>query len=434
MTDVDPQLFYDTANGYKVDSDVVAGALTTVTGALQTSDAAGTNGVGPAFAAAFDHTADSVGQLTSKLVNSFHNVGNVLQQSGINHDTTEEASTLNQRDADGDPVTPAGQTEGTFLPGITDIASVSGGSKPEPLGWNLVGDEVTDGWPNGDPAKLSAASAAWETFGFKVQEVAFASPAEIYLVSHVESPEMPAATEKMNNTRNVAVTAATTGGDLSRAASEYAAALTQAQEFITSTLFWLWLMHQVPKSRNPAIRLSQEAALFAARQTAIWHCNNVNAALRTSAEAIIGDVGLKRVDSDLTRGLDRVDKLLGLTPRQVAPTPSERIRDNRRRGMEAERRAGIPEGVPKEQIDIPGTDRYRIPDNLDNTNQVLTEVKNVNTLSATQQIKDMALWAKENGYSMVIIVDNRTDVGTVEERLRELYPGLNLTITPMQLQ
>lgn len=439
MTDVDPELFYQTANGYKVDSDVVAGALTTLTGALSTSDAAGTNGVGPSFATAFDGIADQVGELTSKLVNSFHNVGNVLQQSGINHDTTEQASTLNQRDSDGDPVTPAGLSEGTFLPGITDIASISGGSTPEPIGWDLVKDGVTDGWPNGDPAKLTAAATAWHTFGTTVQEVAFASPAEMTLVSTVESEEMPSATAKMNTTRNIAVTSATTGGDLSRAADEYAAALTQAQTFMTSTLLLLWLMHQAPKPRIPQLRIAQELALRVARITATWHCNNINASLRTTTETIIGEVGLKRVGSDLARGLTRVNELLGLTPRQVAPTSAERIRDNQRRGRIAEERAGIDPTTTKERIypDPGNKKRYRIPDALDHDERVLTEVKNVDRLSMTQQIRDMATWAttQDDGpYSMVIVVDNRTDYSAVEAGLRRDFPNLKFEIRPMQLQ
>jgi hypothetical protein len=45
----------------------------------------------------------------------------------------------------------------------------------------------------------------------------------------------------------------------------------------------------------------------------------------------------------------------------------------------------------------------------------------------------MAQWARDNGYKLVIVVDKRrTDAGTVEQRLRDEYPGLNVTIDASQ--
>lgn len=439
MTDVDPELFYDAANGYKVDSDLAAHALTTLAATLDTFGAAGINGVGPNFASAYDNVSDLIGKVTSKLVNSFHNVGNVLQQNGINHDTTEQASVLNQRDSDGDPVTPPGYTEGTFLSAPVYLPWAGGGSKPEPLGWDIVGEQVTDGWPNGEPSKLTGAASAWEAFGFDVQDLGGASPAEMNLVANAESPEMPLATEKMNTTRNIAITAGTGGGDLARASTEYAAALTQAQDFHTTSLFRLWLLVHTPKSRVPSIRLAQEMVILAAKVTAVWHCNNINAQLRTTTENLIGGKGLDGARLEQTEALKKVDGLLGLTPRQVKPTRQEIIEDNRRRGARAEQRVGIEPGSGKKWIypyenDPAHPDKqdvYRIPDILDEENHVLTDIKNVNRLAMTDQLRDMAYWASKQQppYSMVFVVDNRTNVEPLLASLARDYPSLNITIT-----
>lgn len=60
---------------------------------------------------------------------------------------------------------------------------------------------------------------------------------------------------------------------------------------------------------------------------------------------------------------------------------------------------------------------------------MVREVKNVQKLDATQQIRDMAQWARDNGYKLVIVVDRgRTNVGSVEDTLRRDYPGLNVEI------
>ncbi|MBY4110008.1 hypothetical protein HQO82_13670 [Rhodococcus fascians] len=41
---------------------------------------------------------------------------------------------------------------------------------------------------------------------------------------------------------------------------------------------------------------------------------------------------------------------------------------------------------------------------------MLREVKNINTIGASQQLKDMAQYASERGYTKELIVDNRTVV------------------------
>jgi RHS repeat-associated protein len=63
---------------------------------------------------------------------------------------------------------------------------------------------------------------------------------------------------------------------------------------------------------------------------------------------------------------------------------------------------------PKTQIQIPGTDRIRIPDQL--TDTTLTEVKNVANQSFTQQLQDFSTYAQQTGRSFDLYVRPSTQL------------------------
>ncbi len=68
--------------------------------------------------------------------------------------------------------------------------------------------------------------------------------------------------------------------------------------------------------------------------------------------------------------------------------------------------AGIPQGVPKRGIDIPGTTRRRYPDFVDQDE--LIEVKNVQQQGLTLQLKDYISFAKEKNIPMTLHVRPNT--------------------------
>jgi uncharacterized protein YukE len=429
VTDVDPDLFYDAAAAYKDNSDAAADSLATLTG-TGAANSAGSNGAGPTWATAFDATADQAGQVAYRLVNSLHNIGNLLQQDGVNHDQTELATTLNQRDADGDPVTPAGQSEGTFLTVASDIPSVAGGSTPTPDHWDLVADRIRDGWPNGNPANLRSIADAWSAFGHGLVAVnETAGPDELSLLANTEADEIFAATERMNMSHVITVDLAAAAGDLSRAAKDYGDKLESAQSDMAFVCTSLHAMLVILSAWPPQLRKIARKLKDLYTDIAVMQINGLGDGLRTTVTSTIG--GLTTANTSLAGAIKDGDQLLALVPRKVAPTKAEVIRENQRKGAQGERRAGI-NTTEKRRIDVinpkPGRPRFRIPDELDDRNHVLREVKNVNTLSATRQIRDMAEWAQQNGYKMVIVVDNRTSVGTVEQRLEDQYRGLDVVI------
>lgn len=430
MTDVDPELFYDAAAAYKKNSDHAGAALRKLAG-VDAAGAAGTHGVGPQWASSYDAAAEEAGQVAYRLVNVFHNLGSLLRQNGINHDQTEEASTLNQRDAYGAPITPPGESAGTFIDAAVAVSSVAGGGDPEPPHWNLVADRIVDGWPDGHPDHALAASAAWETFGHDLVRIDDQpGPEEQRLIVDVEAAEIAPLVDRLEEARGVNTDIAGACGDLSRAAKDYGNKLKSVKDdmaFVVNQLHWLIIiLDSYPPVLHRLTGPIKETFIAAA----VTQINGLNAALRTIATASMTD--LTAAGSAMGAALPAVKRLLDLVPRRVNPTPTHRVNDNRRKGRRAEDIAGIDQSK-KVRIPVrnpkPGRPRFRIPDEIDDENHVVREVKNVKKLDTTQQIRDIAEWARDNGYKLVIVVDKgRTDAGSVEQTLERDFEGLDVVI------
>lgn len=429
MTDVDPELFYDAAAAYKENSDHAAAALRKLA-SVGAANAAGTHGVGPEWATAYDTAADEVGQVAFRLVNVFDNLGSLLRQDGINHDETEQASTLNQRDAYGAPITPPGQSAGTFIDAAVDIGSVAGGGDPEPPHWDLVRGQITDGWPDGHADRLQAAAAAWESFGHDLVRIDDQpGPEEQRLIVDVEAAEIAFVIDRLNEARGVSTDIAGAAGDLSRAAKDYGDKLKSVKEDMAFVVHCLDMIVKILDGYPPALHLISDAIKRTFIATAVTQINGLNASLRVTATASMKDLG--SAAAAMGPALPAVKTLLTLVPRRVNPTPTQRVNDNRRKGRRAEQIAGIDQGA-KQQIQvtdpITGAQRVRIPDEIDRDAGLVREVKNVQKLDATQQIRDMAQWARDNGYKFVIVVDKgRTDYTGFVETMKQKY-GLDVEI------
>jgi hypothetical protein len=88
----------------------------------------------------------------------------------------------------------------------------------------------------------------------------------------------------------------------------------------------------------------------------------------------------------------------------------ERANDARLKGKMGELAAGIPQGVPKKPIKIPGTTRRRYPDFVDE--RKLVEVKNVQQQGLTLQLKDYISFAKEKNIPMTLHIRSNTKLTT----------------------
>jgi uncharacterized protein YukE len=430
VTDVDPELFYDAAAAYKENSDHTAAALNKLTG-VDAASAAGTRGVGPEWATAYDAAADEVGQVAYRLVNAFHNLGSLLRQDGVNHDETEEASTLNQRDAYGAPITPPGESAGTFIDAAVKVSSVAGGGDPEPPHWDLVRGKIAEGWPDGHPDHALSASTAWETFGHDLVGIDDQpGPEEQRLIVDIEAAEIAFVIDRLNEARMVSTDIAGACGDMSRAAKDYGNELKSVKDDMAFVVKCLNLIVMALDAYPPQLHLIAEAIKETFIATAVTQINGLNAALRVAATSSMKDLGI--AGTAMGTALPAVKTLLTHVPRGVTPTPTQRVNDNRRKGSRAEQLAGIKQGVPKtaiQVVDSDGKERTRIPDELDPVRHVMREVKNVRDLYATEQIRDMAQWARDNGYKLIIVVDKgRTINHGVEDTLRRQFQGLDVEI------
>jgi hypothetical protein len=86
--------------------------------------------------------------------------------------------------------------------------------------------------------------------------------------------------------------------------------------------------------------------------------------------------------------------------------PIAQLRINAAAGRAAEEAVGIPVNAPKPSINIPGSVVRRFPDRL--TEKTLEEVKNVQYLALTQQLRDYLAYAQANQLTFILHVHPET--------------------------
>jgi hypothetical protein len=91
--------------------------------------------------------------------------------------------------------------------------------------------------------------------------------------------------------------------------------------------------------------------------------------------------------------------------RKAAPAVTTRMSNARSLGIAGERAAGITE--KKSHIRLPGG-KIRVPDSVDTTRGVLTEVKNVRSLNFTSQLRDYSNFAQSQGLRFELYVRSNT--------------------------
>jgi RHS repeat-associated protein len=97
---------------------------------------------------------------------------------------------------------------------------------------------------------------------------------------------------------------------------------------------------------------------------------------------------------------------LTLMGERVAPESATALAQ--RLGLAGEEAVGTT--GPKVGIRIPGTDTMRFPDAVNDPVKKLTEVKNVQSLSYTQQLRDYSAWCQQQGYTFDLYVRPSTQM------------------------
>lgn len=438
MTDVDPDLFYDVARVYRENSEEMASAIWSAS-IGRSKDGSGDDRIGSDWGKEFDSGANELGQIAFRTSNVIMNLGGLLRQNGINHDTTESASDLNQRDSHGAPVVPPGEASGTFMNSGIQFGSVSGGSKPIPEYWTMVSFRFDGDWPNGNGDTLTEVADRLKALGNKFVELNDQpSSEEFNLMEGIEAAELETVTARLGEARNCSTSVAAVCGDLGRAASDHGTYLKQTQTTITAILDHLGPIVLINMSLPEPATESGMAVAEAFMEEAGREIDQLLKNLKTSADDTKAYIDAAKAEAN--EALAAVKKLLDLVPRNVAPTAASRVNDNRVKGSRAERIAGIDPSKKKRVIDVvykEGDDdkgartNRRIPDELDDdasdprSKMTLREIKNVKTLNATSQLRDMLKYAKEHNLKMVIVVDRgRTKIGGGMQKLLDENEGV----------
>jgi len=85
----------------------------------------------------------------------------------------------------------------------------------------------------------------------------------------------------------------------------------------------------------------------------------------------------------------------------AATTATQKMENARKLGQQGEKAAKIIKNTERIKS-LTNTAKYRIPDALDKSKKVLTEIKNVKSQGLTSQLKDFSLWADEKGYDFIL--------------------------------
>jgi hypothetical protein len=156
---VDPSALAASGATVSSEGDAVATATQTLSSALSGAGALfGHDSAGIVFGQGYTHSGQALLDAAESAVNACRRVGFGVQMSASNYGKANAASTV----GGGESPVPA-PTEPPCFGGLT-MPPPMGGGVAAPLGWALVEQFVGDVWPDGNPAQMHAAAAAWRGF------------------------------------------------------------------------------------------------------------------------------------------------------------------------------------------------------------------------------------------------------------------------------
>lgn len=420
MTDVDPQWYFDTAAAMRKLGKDIAAELTALQGKLSTvANSAGNHtSAGHTWATAYDQAASDVFEAASLTAIAADNLGEMTHKAGAERVRVQNENSPG-RPAATAPALPAGSGLSIAL---HPTMRSTGGLNDTPDDWSIIEGRIEKKWADCDVAKIAAAGTAWRTSASNLDKLIDAVP------PMNQTPDPPAEVPKIDKAVNrvtrtleeVKLWGECIASSCDHTQSKSDIERQQIKAILLNARIIIAVLENLPG--GPA---ASAAADFAVEKFKDQAANDVT----TLLNELDGFVAQAADNLTLITNKGNVTSLvqLNLAPllgRYARPDkPVSGNGGNRRRGAEGERRAGIPPGVKKERIypqNPLGRGGYRVPDFLDEQNKQLTEVKNVNAISRRddRQITDEANWAQENGYTMTLITDHRTELSPDVEKLR----------------
>ena len=262
--DVDPSAFAaaSAVMGHQV-ADQLAAALSGLAAQLAgTAAMGGSDPGGVRWATAYDEAAAVAAGGVADLANACHAVAALLAQSGFNHAAAEAASNP------GGPPPPPDTTDYTAVPAVPAPAlpSASGGSVGPPSGWGMIARLVGYVWPDGNPATLRSAAAAWSTAADAVRAASAMVPTAVAAIRSVQSPEIDDAVVVCQNLGAQIDDVATACRDLASACVDYADRVEECHRGVEDELVSLVAGRWRSKRREPWPGCSPRASVKQARR------------------------------------------------------------------------------------------------------------------------------------------------------------------------
>lgn len=420
MTSADSEIYYGVADKLLAASLNLEEDLRRLDKQLDIANSAGRYWYGGrAWGQSFDQTLSDSFEAGSLAAMAACELGKQVHTAGQNLDRSENNS------HPGSPVPVPDTPRGTTLVRNLRPTEFSIGSgEGDPDRWDLVKDLVTKPWADCDEGRIATTGTKLSEFGTK--ESAFAN--RLYLditalCTDAVRDEDKILDEYVGDAVHVCRAIAASAD----AAQYLAIACTQVAEFITAakddcrtSLGLLWgIVGSYELDKIAARRLPKGDALVRELDELIKSNKETYAAAISArlgeiepkvSDAVASNGAIYNLVTDQTKGLSEI---IGRTPRSTKYiSEGDRSVSNKEAGDEGERRAGYDPKSHKRKITIidnSGNPHISYPDHIDEENRQLIEVKNTNDIAGnTQQLQIQEQWARDNGYTMVLIVDHRT--------------------------
>ncbi|MBU8820399.1 hypothetical protein KL864_31475 [Mycolicibacterium goodii] len=420
MTHITPEDFYTVATKLCELSKQVESSLKELDGKLDVSQSAGTyDSGGPVWAQSFDQSASDVFELASITSIAARELGYAVHQAGLNHAHAENESS----GGSGPQPTPPNPQGSTLATNLHPTEHAIGGTHEKPEHWDLIEKYVTRQWADCDEARIQTAGTNFTAYGTTTKTAALALRSEVLGVftsdAQDQSPEVDGIVAEVANVYQALNDAGDLGVALGAACEQVHLVASVDKPIgrtslkILNAIVFSYEVDKAVAGRSPfgpvlvpvidALIEQNKRAYAEAMDRLIEGISDVVATAANSNEGIY---------TTATTSASLLSSILDRVPRQTLPVRNFGDRYNDEAGARGEERAGIPPHTKRRvPVTYNGVDIQVVPDYIDDENRNVVEVKNTNDVRAYKtQILAEAQYAEEQGYTMTLVVDHRTQI------------------------
>ncbi|OBB10295.1 hypothetical protein A5761_28300 [Mycolicibacterium setense] len=419
MTQVTPEDYYAVAAKLCELSKNLETALKDLDNKLDVSQSAGTyDSGGPVWATSFDQSASDIFEMASTTSMAARELGYLVHQAGLNHADVENESSGGPG-AQPTPPQPQGASLSTNL---HPTKHAVGGSHEKPAHWDLIEKYVAKQWADCDEGRIGTAGTNFTTYGNTTKATALTLRSDVLGVftqaAQDQSPEVDGIVDEVANVYQALSDTGDMGIALGAASTEVhrvadidkRTGRTSLQ--ILNAIIFSYEVDKIGARRIGAgwlVRLLDSLIEKTKRDYARGMdalIEGINGTVNTAAGSN------KAIYTTATTSTQRLSSILDRTPRQTNPVRNRGEHENREAGRRGEERAGIPPHQKRQvRVRYNGVPKVIEPDFIDDENRNVVEVKNTNEVRPyTTQILAEAQYAREQGYTMTLVVDHRTQI------------------------